>query len=502
MRVLVSQSNHKFALLIEKALTEHPSRDSIQILPVDAELLQQNFSDFNLLILDDSVDILALLQQIKNQNSIQSPAIIYFYNSTNSQAGQAALHAGINYALPKIDGILDNFADLAKRAILINQNNEKVSILCRQLEEADKAAFIGRISAGLAHDFNNILHLIGGHAQAALELENTEVKNASLDIIRDCCDQGKNISDQLANLLKPKSFDYCNLPISSIIDSALHLMQYELTRSKIIVEKNYTAHLRVMCNEEQIIQMFLNLLLNACDSLHASGGKLLISVKEENETALIEFADTGPGIDENLHSKIFDPMFTTKNNEQKSPAIGGAGLGLFISKNIVQQHKGQINVKNRDGGGTIFSIALPLAKQTLPFPKTPVPEIPSGTRKNLEILVVEDEAMIRSVLNNLLTMEGHKVTLVDNGELALQKVIDYDYDLILSDLNMPNMSGLDFLKQAKGIKEDLKIVMITGDHFSEDLDEAVEAGAYSKLLKPFNKKELDEILLQVNTASD
>ncbi len=506
MNVLISQSDHDFALMLNTMLTANRSTGKIKILPQEADLFQEKISDYNLLILDDSAQTFSLFKQLKKQNPMQIPAVIFFFNPDKPEAGKKALQHGISYALPKNHAVLNLINELARQAIIINQNATKVTILSRQLEEADKAAFIGRISAGLAHDFNNILHLINGHAQAAMGFPDTEVKNASLDIIRDCCEQGQNIATQLAKLLKPKSPVHNKIAIATILETALQFMQYELTRCKIEIEKDFAADLRVICNEEQILQTFLNFLTNARDNMHITGGTLKISTRREKNTVLIEFADSGTGIEEPLLEKIFDPMFTTKNSENHSQEFGGSGLGLFISKNIIEQHNGSIAVQNRESGGTIFSISLPIAAAAKPArrqnKKLQTEQNPQKQKDNLDILVVEDEVMIQSVLKNLLSRDGHKVTLVDDGELALEKVNGHDYDLILSDLNMPNMTGLDFFKKAKEIKSNVKVVMITGDHFSADLQEAEEAGACGQLLKPFNKQEIDAVLAKIRAIPE
>ena len=505
MNVLISQDDHDFALMLSEMMTAKQFSGKIKVLKPEADIFQENFDDFNLLIVDDSVQILSLFNQIKKQKLLQTPAVILFYNPENPKTGQKALQSGVVYALPKTHDILNIINELAHQAITVNQNVTKLKILSRQLEEADKAAFVGRISAGLAHDFNNILHLINGHAQAAMEFSDTDVKNASLDIIRDCCDQGQTIAAQLVKLLKPKTPEFGNIAISAIIDTALQFMQYELKRCRIEVEKDYAADVRVRCNEEQILQTFLNLLTNARDTLHLTGGHLKITTRRENDSAVIEFADDGTGIEEKYLDKIFDPMFTTKNKEKRSQEFGGSGLGLFISQNIVHQHNGTIGVRNRTGGGTIFSISLPLANKSVSRKKAAekdrTNQLESHANENLDILVVEDETMIQSVLKNLLSRDGHRVTVVDDGESALKKVNGHEYDLILSDLNMTNMTGLDFFKKAKELKNDIKVVMITGDHFSGDLEKAEAAGAYGKLLKPFNKRELDAVLHHVKSPS-
>ncbi|MCA9731161.1 MAG: hybrid sensor histidine kinase/response regulator [Deferribacteres bacterium] len=501
MKTLILQRDPDYAQLLQNRL----GKDTRIVYPTEKTNPKNlNLESFDLIFVDDTIDIGTLYSYFRESDKKQSPAVIFLLDPDNAESALQPAFTGFSGIMPRTKDILDFLPLFIKHARYNSKQKQRINLLNRQLEEADKAAFIGRISAGLAHDFNNILHLISGHAFAAQELDSTEAKNASLEIIRDCSDQGKNIANQLNNLLRPKTFQQSNLPIASIILTALQFMQYEFNRAKIDVEKHFQEDLRVVCNEEQILQTFLNILANIRDNLYATGGKLAITTYENDGNAVVEFADTGTGIDESLHSKIFDPHFTTKRRNANSKEFGGSGMGLYISKNIVEQHNGKIEVQNRTGGGSIFSISLPSApapEDMLLRPRSTNTLVDMPDPENLDILVVEDEEMIRTVLKNLLTMEGHKVTVVDSGKSALDHVKDFEYDIVLSDLNMPQMNGLDFLRQAKKLKNDIKVVMITGDHYSQELEMAEQEGSAGSLLKPFNKKQLDTLIQKVSFES-
>ena len=200
--------------------------------------------------------------------------------------------------------------------------------------------------------------------------------------------------------------------------------------------------------------------------------------------------DTGPGIDNEIIDKIFDPYFTTK-------AVGkGSGLGLSIVHGIVQNHNGQIDVKSNEGKGTIIQVLLPMVDN--------VPEAPLLRHQDPEghgeaILFVDDEAAIVDMNEKILTKLGYRVTITLSSveALALFKSDPARFDLIITDMTLPKMTGTELAVQIKEIRPDLPIIICTGHNSNLDEQKALEMGISAYLTKPISRTELAKRIRQV-----
>ncbi|MDZ7262766.1 MAG: response regulator, partial [candidate division KSB1 bacterium] len=264
----------------------------------------------------------------------------------------------------------------------------------------------------------------------------------------------------------------------------------------------------VKADLHQFEQVIINLAVNARDAM-PDGGKLTIrtaNVGEEESRSLghpelvpgeyvsIEVKDTGCGIPKEIQEKIFEPFFTTKGARSGS-AVKGTGLGLSVSYSIIRNHDGSIEVESEVGVGTTFTIKLPVITSEPEESKIPTPTVVSRQDKGtLDILVVDDEEVIRTILKRLLSKEGHHVTTTADGVSALQLLPKNNFDLIFSDISMPRMSGIEFLEKVKSLNCKAKVIMITGQIIDTDLERAQKKGAWGYLRKPFQKADLDEII--------
>ena len=222
-------------------------------------------------------------------------------------------------------------------------------------------------------------------------------------------------------------------------------------------------------------------------------GKLLISTQKVDNTIIVSFKDDGPGVSKENMEKIFSPFFTTKE-------VGrGTGLGLSICYGILAEHGGRIWVESKLGKGATFFVELPIVIEPaqLKMDESVAEEAVKTT--DAKILVVDDEEIIREFLTRVLVEEGHQIDTVDNGEAALEKMKVDQYRLILMDIKMPGMSGVELYNSAKKISKSLanRVVFVTGDVMGTDTKNFLEKTKVPYITKPFNTEQLRKELRQL-----
>jgi CheY-like chemotaxis protein len=251
-----------------------------------------------------------------------------------------------------------------------------------------------------------------------------------------------------------------------------------------------------MVDPGQIQQVVLNIVANAEFAITQTGNKGIFSVQTEriNNNIRISFHDDGPGISGENLSKIFDPFFTTRQVGQ------GTGLGLSICYGIITDHNGRIWAESEPGMGTTFIVEIPIIikdkQRKTTKATTKIPE--RGVKS--KILAIDDEPVILQFLSRVLTEEGYSIDTTDNTEEALKKIMNNRYRLILMDIKMPHMSGIDLYKFAQEISPSLakRIVFITGDVMGLDTRQFISEINAHCITKPFDiarlKEEINQIL--------
>ena len=243
----------------------------------------------------------------------------------------------------------------------------------------------------------------------------------------------------------------------------------------------------------------MNITINAETEMRKAHdkGRLIIKTERIDDSIRISFTDDGPGITKEDMSRIFDPFFTTREVGE------GTGLGLSISHGIITEHGGQIYAESESGKGTTFFVELPvITEQELPQAIEEAGE--EGVKKALpaRILVVDDEPSILTYMDKLLTAQGHQVETVDNPAYGLKKIKENRYRLILLDIKMPGMSGIELYHSIGEISPSLtrRVVFITGDMMSADTKRFITESKVPYITKPFDtgklKKEINRILTE------
>lgn len=342
----------------------------------------------------------------------------------------------------------------------------------RQIEETilhlEKMKDLGEITAGIAHEFNNILAIISGNAQ--LLEENFSGSKASMDCLRTirrvAYDGTKilsrmykftDINRDISGDVRVNMRELLNQAIDFTMPRWKNMAQAEGITYK-LDRKGLKKVPSIQGNPSELREVLVNIINNALDAM-ADGGRISFRTRSKEEIVFISISDTGEGMTEDVIKKIFDPFFTTKRPQ-------GTGLGLSVSYGIITRHKGNIDVESKVGKGSTFTLRLPIKKRAARSKLSSKPTTKKKV-KDLKILVVDDKREIAEVLSKFLSKEGHDVKSVDSGNKAIKLLKSKDFDLLLCDLVMPGISGSDVIKTLDTLEKRPKVGLVTG--WSEEI---------------------------------
>ncbi len=234
-----------------------------------------------------------------------------------------------------------------------------------QLIQSEKMAGIGTLASGIAHEFNNLLHIMRGHAEFAQRTKKAEDMEEALDVVLKTSDEVAKIIRDLLTFARegPSEKEKESGDIADSIELVLSLTEEHLRKQNIEVIRKYGRTPQVEVNKQEMQQVFLNFVTNARDAMLPKGGKLEIETIRLNENIEISISDTGKGIEKENLGKLFEPFYTTKRTEEADSEFPGTGLGLSVSYGIVKRHGGKIVVKSKMNKGTTFTVKLPLKEE-------------------------------------------------------------------------------------------------------------------------------------------
>ncbi len=365
-----------------------------------------------------------------------------------------------------------------------------------QLMVSDRMASIGTLAAGVAHEINNPLAAVTANLDLALlevgELAARLSGAADLRELEDEIRDARTAAEQVRHIVRDlKIFSRAEedrrgpVDVHAVLESALRMAWNEI-RHRARVVKDYGRIPRVMANESRLGQVFLNLIVNAAQAIpegHADANEIRIATRKEGaagDFVLVELADTGSGIPAAIRHKLFDPFFTTK------PAGVGTGLGLAICHRIITGLGGDISVTSEVGQGTTFRILLPVATAR-PEETIPPPAPTLSAQRRGRILVVDDEKVVATAVKRVLGAD-HDVKVLTSAQEALRRISGGErFDVILCDLMMPVMTGVDLHSELARTAPDQAacMVFLTGGAFTPRARAFLDEVPNPRLDKPF-----------------
>ncbi len=363
-----------------------------------------------------------------------------------------------------------------------------------QMLQAEKMAALGQTISGVAHELNNPLATILSWAERLSERNVNEKTKQGLQVILGESERAARIVRNLLTFARKRQTTRAMVDLNQVVRETLALRAYEQRVSNIhIVEALATGVPEVFADGHQIKQVLLNLLINAEQACIGANGRGTIVVRTSHDadrgSAVLEVNDDGPGVPEERQGKVFDPFFTTKEVGQ------GTGLGLTVAYAIVQEHGGRIWLSSKQGQGASFFIELPVTGQHLNAPPvraaTQQP-ISLEAFKGLRVLVVEDEPALAVAVSEALVDAGFSVDRAGDGEEGLTRLTEARYDLIVCDLKMPRIDGMQFYRAMAAATPALarRVIFVTGDVAGTDAERFLEETGCRWLSKPFRLGDL------------
>jgi len=387
--------------------------------------------------------------------------------------------------------------------VLVARDDGELKELQAQLQVADRLATMGTVAAGVAHEINNPLAFVMSNLQfvsaeiAALAESGSLSPERITDVMkalaasREGARRVKNIVSDMRTFSRAESAAPTRVEVNELVDSALALVHNEL-RHHARITKSYGTAPSVFANEGRLVQVFLNMLQNAAHSIPVGSVDAheirIVTGTDAAGGAFVSFQDTGCGIPPEQLPHIFDLFFTTKT------VGGGTGLGLSICHRIIESAGGKIEVKSTVGVGSSFRIVLP------PAPRESTDSVDSAAPRRvssvprLQVLVIDDEPEIGDSIQRLL--KNHDVQAARSAAEALALVRERSYDVLLCDLLMPSMTGMDLHAHLDKTRPELaaRMIFLTGGPFAHGVHEFLASVPNERLDKPFEAEELVAVL--------
>lgn len=365
------------------------------------------------------------------------------------------------------------------------------------VRRAEKMSSLGQLIAGVAHELNNPLAVVMGYAQILAKQPNeSQFLRTNVGHILHESERAATIVRDLLSFARPCEPKFSVVNLNELVNSVLAVRQRDLEGHQIEIRKQLQPGLsETKADTMQIEQVLNNVITNAMHAMSSKGAPRTLTVTTAEEGLLIRIgvSDTGGGIPAEVLPKIFEPFFTTK-----APGKG-TGLGLPICQNIMQEHHGRITVESVAGQGATFYLELPV----LPCEAPVVAPVQNDTvsfnlsaNGRCRLLVVDDEPGIRDVLEAILVSCGYQVTCVANGVEAMAEIKRGKFDMVITDMCMPEMDGERLYESIKESDPKLakRVVFVTGDTVSTKSRSFLERTGNQWLSKPFNIRDVEEVV--------
>jgi len=367
----------------------------------------------------------------------------------------------------------------------------------QQFFQAQKLEAVGRLAGGIAHDFNNMLLVISGSASLLLAGKTeTDPQWADLKAIEDAADRAGGLTQRLLAVARRQVFSAIDVDLNKVVRDMEDMLRRSLNDDITFVLELGPDPLVVKADPGQLQQVLLNLAVNARDAM-PRGGTLTLTTRagrdrDGREIACVDVADTGVGMDAHTLEHTFEPFFTTKGP-------GGTGLGLATVYGIVTQSGGTVDVASEPGSGTTFRVCLPRMAAEPQELSPAAAEAAAGGSET--VLVVDDSEPVLALTSRILDRAGYSVLTAPSGHWALSVAARHPHpiDLLLTDVMMPGMSGVELANQLAGSRPELRVLYMSGYQRSSDGGESLLPGGAKLLEKPFKP---DALLRTVRSELD
>ncbi|MFA5183270.1 MAG: PAS domain S-box protein [Syntrophales bacterium] len=371
--------------------------------------------------------------------------------------------------------------------------------LAEQLLHAQKMEAVGTLAGGIAHDFNNILGVIVGYTELAYNQLLDTKRQVYLDHVITAADRAKNLVQQILAFSRQGEKDMKPLAVAPLVKETMQMLRASIP-STIDIQINVTHEsMAVMANVSHIHQLIMNLCTNAAQAMRGMGGILSVDLDNvyANQGAVSDLApgpyvrlsvrDTGPGIEASVINRIFDPFFTTKKVGE------GTGLGLSVVYGIVKTYGGGVTVESEIGKGTVFQVYLPVTTNVLVKEDNEPGPLPRGKE---HILLIDDEKELVDIGEKMLISLGYAVSKGGNADEALNlfRKDPLHYDLLITDMTMPGMTGLALAAEVRAIRPSLPIALCTGCREWVSEDEIRRLGLGEVAMKPLSRSDLAHLV--------
>jgi signal transduction histidine kinase/CheY-like chemotaxis protein len=383
-------------------------------------------------------------------------------------------------------------ADSLKK--VVDTQEVKIKDAWEQLLRSEKLSALGQLIAGVAHELNNPLTSVIGYTGLVLDNLEDPKDNDSKDkvlhrlktVLREA-NRASRIIQNLLSFARARKSERQMIQINDLIDNIVSLRRYDLRTNGIELPTVLDQQLpKVMLDPDQIQQVLLNLVNNAAQAMRKDGPhKITIGSRYDETHVYFWVEDTGTGIPDSIKAQIFEPFFTTKEGDS------GTGLGLSITLGIIKEHGGEIDLVSELGKGTTMTIRLPIIYQS---------EASGSAEKQKEavqpvvpdqkVLVVDDEEPIADLIAEFLMSVGYTVVVCTNGTEALQKIMSETFDLVISDVKIPDIDGFTIYGEVKKHRPNLtkRFILATGDITNQEIQQFGVTHSLQIIPKPFHKE--------------
>ncbi len=359
-----------------------------------------------------------------------------------------------------------------------------------QLLQTEKLRSLGEMASGVAHDFNNALAAILGNTQLLLYTAQDDETREALKTIEKVAKESAQTVKRLQEFTRKKARqELFKLDVNSIVRDAIEITKPKWRDNA----QGKGIHIEILSSlgevpgvagdASELREVLTNLIFNAVEAM-PQGGTIEFKTFRRGGDVHIRIADTGIGMDEETRKKIFEPFFTTK-------PFSNTGLGLSMSYGIIKRFGGRIEVESKAGSGTAFTIILPVA---IEGKEAVSPQAMIKPVRPVRILVIDDEETVREVLEKMLSRVNHRVTLANNGEEGIRLFQEKEFDMVLTDLGMPGMSGWEVCGRIKKANPSTPVGMITGWGMEIDPRRKEEAGLDFIITKPFDFNQIVSVV--------